>query len=290
MPDQDLQQLQEEAKALIAQINDEASLALYIRSLRRLVSGEGNDLGKLSALKEEHQQIRTELDKFYEIVSYHLGSPLNGLRSLSGMLVLDAAKLEGTQAKPIVELSKHLDAQVVKLHDAMGNLITWADKCVKNYTFQPKPVDLASLLPKVFEQFEAQANRKRIAVELSLSGVLLVEADEKMLMRALGNLVSNAVKFTQPEGKVQIEAQEIKGGVWVCVSDTGIGMGKAKLANVFNPERKSTQRGTANEMGLGLGLIVSKGLLDLHGASLLIESEQGKGTKASFSLMPPAKD
>jgi two-component system, sensor histidine kinase and response regulator len=290
MPEQDIAKLQEEAQALISQLNDEASLALYVRSLRRLVNSEGNDLGKLAALKEEHQQMRTELDKFYEIVSYHLGSPLNGLKSLSAMLTQDAAKLEGAQAKPIAELSKHLDAQVVKLHDSMGNLITWADKCVKNYTFQRKPLDIGLMLGKVFEQFESQALRKRINLELSVTGELLAEGDDKMLQRALGNLLSNAIKFTQPEGQVKIEAQEQSHGTWICISDTGIGMGGAKLANIFNPSRKSTQRGTANELGLGLGLIVSKGLLELHGASLHIESEQGKGTKASFILLKPAKD
>ena len=273
--------MKEELQNLIAQIADEDLLAKCLKSLQKAHNGEGNDWEKLAELREDLKQRKMELDKTHEIISFQLGSPLNTLQMLSDMLMKSSEQMSKEQ---VMEFNEHLHAQIGKVQNLLGNMIQWSDLQVRNYAFKPKQFDMTALAERVFEQYESQAMQKRIQYKLSISGKLEVYADEAMLERALGNLISNAIKFTKPEGSVKGTITGDGKGVNISISDEGIGMSAAKLKNIFNPGRKSNQKGTANESGLGMGLIVAKELIALHNTSLELSSEQGKGTTASFSL------
>jgi signal transduction histidine kinase len=273
--------LRDEIARWAAQHPHPADLEACAKSLRKLSAGEGSDWEALAQLRAQQQQLRQELDKCYEIISFQLGSPLNTLQALSDMLMKSASGMSKDQ---VLEFNEHLHAQIGKVQTLLGNLILWADLSVKNFRCQPAPLAAAALAESVFEQYESQAMQKRQDYQLALSGELPVQADAAMLRRILGNLLSNAIKFTPAEGRIRLSGQ--RQGDWVRfeVSDSGVGLSEAKIRNLFNPGRKSTQRGTANEAGLGMGLIVAKALVELHGAALELESQPQQGTRFWFAL------
>ena len=232
-------------------------------------------------LQQENEALKMELEKVYEIISFQLGSPLDTLQALSSMLMQTSESMEKEQ---VMEYNEHLHTQIAKVKGLLGNMIQWADLQVDNYQYQPEELEVTQLVEEAYAAEEPQALLKRQDYRLSISGKLQVWADRGMLKRILSNLLSNAIKFTKEGGVVKIEVKAQGEKVDFAVIDQGIGMGNAKLKKLLNPGRKSTQRGTANEQGLGMGLIVANSLLSLHGAELLLESARGKGTTARFSL------
>lgn len=263
---------------LLEQTSDPRLLQKTLAYLNGLRAGEDEVL----KLKEEVKSLREERDKIYTILSFWLGSPLNTLHMLSGMLTADIPTMDRDL---IEETARHVDQQIRKLHDQMGNLIAWADHEVKNFAFHPETVALAALVSEISVGHQAHAQAKGIQWSNEVSDDLLVQADARMLRIILTNLLSNAVKFSKKGDTVQLIAEATDHGtVRVTVRDTGIGMGAAKAANVFNPARKATQKGTANENGFGLGMPVVRAYLLLHGAQPAITCEQGKGVTVTFEL------
>jgi signal transduction histidine kinase len=101
----------------------------------------------------------------------------------------------------------------------------------------------------------------------------------------LNNLVSNALKFTGEGGSIQIHAQhDHRNGILVRVQDTGVGIPANEIANLFQKYQQSTSGKTSEQKGTGLGLVISKMIVEAHGGKIWVESEEGKGTKFTFTL------
>lgn len=109
-------------------------------------------------------------------------------------------------------------------------------------------------------------------------------ADSQMILTVLRNLISNAVKFTPFGGRALIEVNPSKDGCEISVSDSGIGMSKEDTDKIFRIDSKHTTRGTADEKGTGLGLILCKEFVEKHGGTIWVESEEGKGSTFYFTL------
>jgi two-component system, sensor histidine kinase and response regulator len=234
-------------------------------------------------LKKQNQELKEQLDKLYQIISFELGSPLKSLKSMIDLVQMDVESIDNPM---VTESVRYLNMQMEKLLSQMANLLEWSSLQVKNYTFRPENFDIIKTLQQVKDTFEKQATNK--GVEISLLGnnenTVLVQGDKRMIQQAVSNFISNSVKFCKKGDKIELGIETQENQAIITIKDTGIGMGKAKIANVFNPSRKSTQKGTANEAGLGLGMITAKAMLDLHQSELQINSEQGKGTEIKFSL------
>jgi len=109
-------------------------------------------------------------------------------------------------------------------------------------------------------------------------------ADKEMIETVLRNLVTNALKFTKPEGKVKIETRNSEKNVLFIVSDTGIGIESGHIGKLFRIDSKLSKKGTANEKGTGLGLILCKEFVEKHGGTIWVESEVGKGSDFKFTI------
>lgn len=235
------------------------------------------------ALKAELEKLRAEKEKFFSIVAFWLGSPLNTMKMLAEMT---QASFAPDDKSPGAEVARHLSLQAEKTHYLMANLIQWASLEVGNLTAQIKPVNMANVVKKLIGKHEAAAEKKGVALSHSVGLTEKVMADDKLLTVVLDNLLSNAVKFSRKTDSCQLRISKTEDGTHALieVADAGIGMGKAKLAKIFLPERQATQKGTANEEGFGLGLIVAKALLEQMGSTPEIVSQQGQGTTVSFRL------
>ena len=128
------------------------------------------------------------------------------------------------------------------------------------------------------------AERREIAFEALLPPTVVVTADVNMLVTVVRNLLTNAVKFTASGGKVSLQINERNGKYAVSVSDTGVGMTSEQVQSLFRIDSKVSREGTAGEQSSGLGLIVCRDMLHKHGIELLVESEEGKGSRFWFEV------
>jgi signal transduction histidine kinase len=235
---------------------------------------------RLMSHDETTQLLRAELDKIYGLISYELGSPLNSLHTLAEFALAD-----GQHAYPgLAQTIGHLYRQIEALQTRLGNLIYWADLQVKNYHLRLEPLDLGQLLLAQQARWQPMAAVKGIHWGPPAVVPAPVRADPKMLAWVLDNLLSNAVKFCRPGDRITLSVSAAAGQAECRVADTGPGLGPAKLAAVFKPSRRNAGRGTANEAGLGLGLVVAQALLQLQGSHLSLASQPGAGTQAHFIL------
>jgi signal transduction histidine kinase len=146
-----------------------------------------------------------------------------------------------------------------------------------------EPTEIDVFLRDVVSGFEAQAQEKKIRIDLSLANADTIHIDPLRIREVLTNLLSNALRYTPPGGKVQIGAatsfQGPERAVTISVQDSGPGIGPGDLPHVFERFYKSSDSG-----GMGLGLSIAKYLVEAHGGRIRAESEAGTGTKISFTL------
>ena len=140
------------------------------------------------------------------------------------------------------------------------------------------------LLDNEIENSKNYAGQKHIHLVNGTSVKIMITADEKMVSTILRNLISNALKYTPKDGMVTIEAKRGNGLVEVSVSDTGVGMEKVAIEALFKIETSYTSRGTANEKGTGLGLLLVKEFVEKHSGTIRVESETGKGSRFTISI------
>jgi signal transduction histidine kinase len=267
---------------LIKEIEDEKILSQYLTDLQHLKNGQDNAFVQLTDTKKQVQELKEQLDKFYNIISFELGSPLRSLKSMIDLVQLDVENIDNNIA---TESVRYLNLQMEKLLLQMSNLLEWSSLQVKNYHLKLESFDIRVVLKSIIEIYGKPSENKGISLHLEEEIIPpLVKGDKRMIQQAISNFVSNSVKFCRKGDSIILSYKLIDNYLLVLIKDTGIGMGKAKIQNIFNPSRKSTQKGTANESGLGLGMITAKAILDLHQSEIQIQSEQGKWTEISFRL------
>jgi signal transduction histidine kinase len=153
---------------------------------------------------------------------------------------------------------------------------------------QPDVIALAPVVRKVVATFRATAEREGIQLTAAIAQEpLLVFADEARLQQVGWNLVSNAIKFTPRGGRISVTCAEREGNVEISVADSGIGIPADKLHRIFEPFVQVDTRLTRTQEGVGLGLAISRDLARAMGGSLMVESEEGKGSV--FTLVLPGK-
>ena len=124
---------------------------------------------------------------------------------------------------------------------------------------------------------------KRIKIFVDQKPINLT-ADLNMFKTIMRNLISNAIKFTKRDGEVKVYADQNSEGTTITVSDNGIGMEEDKIAQLWNSETLQTTRGTENEKGAGIGLMLCKELVEMHGGKIWVESRVGKGSDFKFTI------
>ncbi|MCU0352831.1 MAG: tetratricopeptide repeat-containing sensor histidine kinase [Cytophagales bacterium] len=240
----------------------------------------------LSRQKEEiHQQNRRleELnaikDKLFSIVSHDFRSPLN---SLQGLLVLLQSELltEAEMKQLMVQLSERLG---VTLH-LLENLLNWASSQMEGLRVRATTFDLKALAEENVRLAQGLAAKKRISLVSHLDESVPVHADKDMVNLVIRNLVTNAVKFTRPEGQIVLSAAAAGKLVRISVHDTGLGIARENIGKLFSTATAFTTPGTAYEKGTGLGLTLCKDFVVRNGGDIWVESEEGKGSVFTFTL------
>ena len=160
----------------------------------------------------------------------------------------------------------------------------WAQSQSGRMEFKPEYFELNAIIKEEILLLNGNAEQKSIIIATELSSIFLVNADKAMLSTVLRNLISNAIKFTNQKGKITIASMFKQHELIISVIDNGVGMSKERLNQLFKIDESYSTRGTQNENGTGLGLILCKEFIEKNNGKIWAESEIGVGTTFYFSL------
>ena len=269
------------ARDVSARMENKLKLKRTVSELKyskELLEIQSRELKKLNEKLFESEKKLIELnlnkDKFFSIIAHDLRSPFNSLLGLSEFLTSELDDFTDDEIKAFAE-SIHKSAKQV--YTLLENLLQWARIQSGRIEIQPIKLDLYEAANDVTDIFMSTALKKNLELENNLSCETLVFADQNIVASVLQNLISNAIKFTS-RGSIKISSWEIGDLVCLEVEDSGIGMNAETIRKLFRIDMAYTTPGTENEKGTGLGLILSKELIEKTGGTIEVESEKGKGS------------
>ena len=236
------------------------------------------------ALKEsEIQLLRLNADKdlFISILGHDLKSPFNSILGFSEILTEEIRNLDKDK---IEEIARNINKSATITNKLLEDILMWSRAQQGSIAFKPQIMRLSEICRTVLEILNPSAYAKNITIIDSSAANINVYADSDMLKTILLNLVSNAIKFTNNGGRINITTEQNSGNVTISVSDNGIGIPPDNLAQLFDISEVITTKGTAGETGTGLGLLLCKEFIEKHGGKIWVESEVGKGSDFKFTL------
>jgi signal transduction histidine kinase len=220
-------------------------------------------------------------DKLFSIIAHDLRNPFTVLIGLTDML---SKQVEMLNPNEIAEFSDQVHQSSSKLHNLIENLLHWSRSQIGSIKLNPKTFSLFKIVSDTIDVLGLQAKSKRIELRNEVAENLSVFADEDTISTVIRNLVSNAIKYSEPNGVVTLSAYLQYNRIVVKVSDIGIGIPSEKFSKLFNFEGSFSTRGSNQEAGTGLGLLVCKEFVEMNGGDISVESVVGEGTTFSFSL------
>ncbi len=219
--------------------------------------------------------------KFLSILAHDLRSPFSVIIG-----VLELLK-DSYHEYNIKEVEKYIRMATNSANGTLGlleNLLCWAAAQNSAISFNPVKINLHELVIEEFDDMISAATHKLLTFNQSIPPKLFLAADLDMVKTILRNLINNAIKYSFIGGEITVSATEVGQFVEITVEDHGIGITQKALKELFTGNELHTTRGTNNESGTGLGLILCKEFVEKHGGTIRIESEPGKGTKIRFTL------
>jgi signal transduction histidine kinase len=219
-------------------------------------------------------------DDFLGIVTHDLRDLLGGIVTSSALLSNRAAKTaEGQQT---LAETRRIERYAARMNRLIGDLLDVASIDAGKLTVNPLRGDWNELIAEAADTFKAAASAKGISLRTETAGQpLLGRFDHDRMLQVLGNLLSNAIKFTAQGGNITIHAERAGEELRFCVSDTGTGIPQNCLTSIFE---RFWQVGRNDRRGLGLGLYISRCVVEAHGGSIWAESKPGEGGRICFKL------
>lgn len=252
------------------------------REMNRELEESNRQLNEMNAtVKEQNAELEETnqiKNKLFAIVAHDLRGPLSSLQSLL-YLIRDHDLSESE----LDEISFTLERNLQENASMMDNLLAWARAQMNGIQLNERNFVMKQAVKSVSDQIRFQAENKGVELKISAPEDIEVFADYDMIKLVIRNLVANAVKFSQKGGDVTVEVNARNGEVEVKVKDEGTGIKEEDQKKLFSREH-FTNRGTDNEKGSGLGLMLCKEFVEKHGGRLWFESEVGEGTTFFFTI------
>lgn len=250
--------------------------------------GVSRNIDERKKLQEELQHNQEQLsealatkDKFFSIIAHDLKSPFNSILGFSNLLV---EKVRQNQLPLVDEYANIIKNASQGAYDLLLNLLEWSRAQTGRMEYHPDTIDLNGLINDIVVVSKEAAHEKSITLFRDLPHNATAYADKEMLGTILRNLVSNAIKFTNPGGAVSISVRHRPADLLISVKDNGVGIPVEALPRLFRIDESYTTKGTRNEKGTGLGLILCKEFIEKHNGQIWVESELGIGSTFYFTI------
>jgi len=224
-------------------------------------------------------------DKFFSIIAHDLRNPFNSIIGLTDILLMNIQDTDRDKLKRSLE---NIKGSSLQAHELLENLLLWGRSNIGAMAFRPEPVDLKPMVIESITLVCVQAARKNISIDSDFVDEVKMSVDVNMFMTILRNLLTNALKFTPQNGKVWVRLSVFDGFCTLCVKDNGIGIAPEKIGTLFSIGSFHKTRGTDQEPGTGLGLIICKEFVERHEGRIEVESAPGEGSE--FRIILPVKN
>lgn len=237
---------------------------------------------ELARAKEELERLDRFKTTFMLTVAHEIRAPLNALQSF--LLAILKGYIPPDEQEAILRRAVDRSQELLELVD---DLLLLARVKSEQEIARRERVSLANVLEKVFPLMKAQAETKGLTCSMEIRRRPEVEADADQMTQLWTNLISNAIKYTPPGGKVQILLDEMDGWAVGVVEDSGIGIAPKDQARIFEEFYRTSQAKALEPRGTGLGLPLVKRIVEGHGGDIRVESELGRGSRFTFRLPLP---
>lgn len=237
---------------------------------------------QINIKNKELQSINTTKDKFFNIIAHDLRNPFNVLLNLSSILIKNHKKYTEQELENYIEMIYDSSKSTFSL---LQNLLTWAMAQSGKIKFSQTKLSIKDVIDENILLTKPSADGKNIELINKITNDIFVYADKNMLNTILRNLITNAIKFTPNNKSINIYVNATtQNMIEISVKDTGIGITKDNINNLFRIEKNNSTLGTNNENGTGLGLILCKEFTEIHGGKIWVESELEHGSNFIFTL------
>jgi signal transduction histidine kinase len=277
--DSAIEELQQQNRDFVAVLSELEEKREQLERLNEQLNEANRELNEANAKLRELAEMREE---FLALTTHDLRSPLT---VISGVISFFTSGRLGKLSPEQQNMVAMMERNAQSLIELVNDLLDASKLESGTLRLDVASIDMHGIIDEIRETMEPLAREKGITVEEEITPELpTVEADRPKLRRILVNLLSNAVKFTGKGGTVRLKAEPLGEEVRISVSDTGVGIAPDDVARLFDKYEQARSRATRGEKGTGLGLYITKQLVELHGGEIKVESEVGRGSTFSFTL------
>jgi PAS domain S-box-containing protein len=261
-------------------LNDEGKFTGFIGSCVNINEQMENE-EKIKKINADLAESNETKDKFFSIIAHDLRGPLSGLSQILEILVTDYEDMEEDEKMEIVtEASKASNSTYALIE----NLLEWSRIQSGRLLYEPTKFNLFNLINNIEALYNQNIKKKGITIKVEVNPEVTVFADKKMTETIIRNLISNAIKFTPQNGSIVVNSEADQNYSTIKVQDTGVGMEQKTMDKLFRIDVSHSTPGTGGEAGTGLGLILSKELVEKQGGKIWVESKLNEGSSFYFTL------
>jgi signal transduction histidine kinase len=227
------------------------------------------------------QEANKTRERFLSIIGHDLKNPFNSVLGLTGLLIDEWDALPDSEKLYILN---EIHSSSNSIYELMDNLLLWAKNQSGTIKVHAERFNINDSIIEAYEIFRNQATYKEIEIKLNIGSNNHISADPQMINTILRNLFSNALKFTKKNGKILVDLQRLASEIKVSITDNGKGIPPDDLKKILDGRDSFSTKGTADESGTGLGLLVVRDFVKHNKGVFWVESTEGVGSSFCFTL------
>ena len=239
------------------------------------------DEEKINLYVGELKELNATKDKFFSIIAHDLKNPFSNILGFSELL---KEEVRDNDLDAIEQYSSLIYSSAHQTFRLLENLLDWANTHRGQMIFYPENLSLKEIAADITDNLLQFTEKKNIELLNNITDETLIPADKNMLKSILRNLITNAIKFTPRNGKIELSSFVHDQNVEISIKDNGIGMSELTRDQLFRLDVNHSTKGTEDEKGTGLGLLLVKEFVQKHHGTIWVESELGKGSTFKFML------
>jgi signal transduction histidine kinase len=236
---------------------------------------------KVEERTHQLEELNKTKDKFFSIIAHDLRNPFNTLLGFSELMRVNFDRYSKEQIRSYIDI---LYETADSGYALLKNLLEWSRSQTGSLKKTPEVIDLVKITADVIQLLENSATKKQISIVNKLNSNVSAYADLNMIHTTIRNLLSNAIKYTNTGGAISITSEQKDSFISICIEDNGIGMSQENIKKLFRIDMNVSTKGTNEETGTGLGLLLCKEFVEKNGGKIWVESIPNEGSRFFFTV------